>query len=885
MRIIPKTAKVKVEFFKNISLADILIALFFLALEVLLFLTNLGTTRFYIMIVILCVAVWLYVPFDGQRFYMAFVNGIKFMFSVKHYSLKFDDTASDIKTFMPFKDIQDGFIVYQDYYAGVLQIDPREFRLLTGYRQDQIIDLYFGKLIRSISGHSKASLVKIDRNINLEEFILSEEKKKDELKKIFDAGDMTEPELFARERIIDDRINLYKNLNTTNKISKPYYYLVVYDKDQNAIKEILRGGEKALFDAGMSSKILNTKELAVFLKYNFTNNFEESDVKVLTDSELYKWVIPHNINFTSTTTEFDGVETLNFTIRNYPLNVLNAWGYKLFNIENTKVVMNLQPYEKNKAVRMIDRSLQELVSQSDYAYKASSIIDKQTHIDTLVNLLRLLQNDNETLFSVNIHVTVYKREFEDIKSVRKKIRSILSEQGFDVIENFSRQNKAVISSNLSMYDAIPETQRAIHSSSVAAVFPFVLSNLMEEKGSIIGQSQGYPVIVDFFKRDKERVNSNMVIMGKSGSGKSYATKTILSHLSAENCKIFILDPEDEYSTLAKSVGGKVIDVGTAIQGRINPFHVITTLESDEEGIVNDFSVHLQFLEQFFHEILPGIDPQALEYLNNLIVDLYALNNINSRTDFSKLKAKDYPIFDDLYDLINTRLSKAKVDYDVNNLRILLNFVSKFAHEGRDSNLWNGESKLTVKENFTVFNFRSLLANKNGVISNAQMLLVLKWLDNEIIKNRDFNIKHNTNRKIIIAIDEAHVFIDPKFPVALDFMYQLAKRIRKYNGMQIVITQNIKDFVGSQEIIRKSSAIINACQYSFIFSLAPNDMDDLCTLYDKAGRINETEQDQIVNNDRGNAFIITSSTSRANIEIVASNKVSAMFEGDNTNKDS
>ena len=885
MRIIPKTAKVKVEFFKNISLADILIALFFLALEVLLFLTNLGTTRFYIMIVVLCIGGWLYVPFDGQRFYMAFVNGVKFLFSVKRYSLKFDDSASDIKTLMPFKDIQDGFIVYQDYYAGVLQIDPREFRLLTGYRQDQIIDLYFGKLIRSISGHSKASLVKIDRNINLEEFILSEERKKDELKKIFDAGDMTENELFARERIIDDRINLYKNLNTTNKISKPYYYLVVYDKDQNAIKEILKGGEKSLFDAGMSSKILNNRELAVFLKYNYTNNFEENDVKVLQDSELYKWVIPHNINFTSTTTSFDGVETLNFTIKNYPLNVLNAWGYKLFNIDNTKVVMNLQPYEKNKAVRMIDRSLQELISQSDYAYKASSIIDKQTHIDTLVNLLRLLQNDNETLFSVNIHITVYKREFEDIRSVRKKIRSILSEQGFDVVENFSRQNKAVISSNLSMYDAIIDTQRAIHSSSVAAVFPFVLSNIMEDKGSIIGQSQGYPVIVDFFKRNKERVNSNMVIMGKSGSGKSYATKTILSHLSAENCKIFILDPEDEYSTLAKNVGGKVIDVGTAIQGRINPFHVITTLESDEEGIVNDFSVHLQFLEQFFHEILPGIDPQALEYLNNLIVDLYASKKINSSTDFSKLKAKDYPIFDDLYDLINTRLSKAKVDYDVNNLRILLNFVSKFAHEGRDSNLWNGESKLTVKENFTVFNFRSLLANKNGVISNAQMLLVLKWLDNEIIKNRDFNIKHNTNRKIIIAIDEAHVFIDPKFPVALDFMYQLAKRIRKYNGMQIVITQNIKDFVGSQEIIRKSSAIINACQYSFIFSLAPNDMDDLCTLYDKAGRINETEQDQIVNNDRGNAFIITSSTSRTNIEIVASNKVSAMFEGDNTNKDS
>ena len=155
-------------------------------------------------------------------------------------------------------------------------------------------------------------------------------------------------------------------------------------------------------------------------------------------------------------------------------------------------------------------------------------------------------------------------------------------------------------------------------------------------------------------------------------------------------------------------------------------------------------------------------------------------------------------------------------------------------------------------------------------------MVLKWLDNEIIKNREFNIKHNTDRKIVICIDEAHVFIDPKYPVALDFMYQLAKRIRKYNGMQIVITQNIKDFVGSEDIVRKSTAIINACQYSFIFSLSPNDMDDLCTLYDKAGQINEVEQDQIVNNPRGNAFIITSPTSRTNIKIIASQNTQALF---------
>ena len=50
-------------------------------------------------------------------------------------------------------------------------------------------------------------------------------------------------------------------------------------------------------------------------------------------------------------------------------------------------------------------------------------------------------------------------------------------------------------------------------------------------------------------------------------------------------------------------------------------------------------------------------------------------------------------------------------YGVIEKRISLDaLISKFSKNGRDSNLWNGESTLTVKENFTVFNFQSLLAN-------------------------------------------------------------------------------------------------------------------------------------------------------------------------------
>ena len=878
MRIIPKTAKVKIEFFRNISIVDVLIAIFSLLLIVLLFLTNIGIAKYFIMIIIFALTVGLYLPFDGQRFYMVFANYAKYLFTIKKYNLQIKDASSNVLNILPYRDIKDGFIVYESYFAGVLEIDPREFRLLSGYKQDEIIEQQFGKIIRSISGKTKASIVKIDRKLSLKKYIELEENKIDKLKILFEAHEMNEKELFERSRIIQDRIDIYKNLEENQVIKKPFYYFVVYDESKNAILEILNDAVSTFSDAGMTSHILSNKECAVFLKHNYSEDFNEEDVDLLSDEEILNWVIPHDVTFTTNNAYVDGVKTYNFTVKGYPLYVLNAWGYKMFNLPHTKVVMNIEPYEKNKAVRMIDRSIQELVSQSEQSYRASSIISKQTHIDTLVDLMRRLQNDNETLFKVTIHICLYEQNDINGKVAKKNLKSTLAEDGFELVENYARQNKAFTSLNLSKYDAFDEYSRSIHSTSVAAVFPFVLSTVMDPAGDIIGVNKGYPVIIDFFARNEERVNSNMVIIGKSGSGKSFATKTILAQLASENSKIFILDPEDEYKYLSSSLGGKTIDVGTATSGRLNPFHIITTLEADEgNGMVNNFGIHLQFLEEFFRVILEGIESEPLEYLNNLIIELYHSKNIDSHTDLSKLTEYDYPIFDDLYDLVVEKLEDAENDYDIKNLRVILNYVSKFSKEGRNALLWNGPSSLNVDENFAVFNFRSLLANKNGTIANAQMLLILKWLDNEIIKNRDFNLKYKTDRKIVVVIDEAHVFIDEKYPIALDFMYNLAKRIRKYNGMQIVITQNIKDFVGSQELARKSTAIINACQYSFIFSLAPNDMDDLCTLYDKAGKINEVEQDQIINNPRGNAFIITGPSSRNNIEIVASQRVRNLFE--------
>ncbi|MEG1294692.1 MAG: hypothetical protein RSD33_10940, partial [Clostridium sp.] len=79
-------------------------------------------------------------------------------------------------------------------------------------------------------------------------------------------------------------------------------------------------------------------------------------------------------------------------------------------MENTKVVMKLTPVDRFKAVRNIDRSLDELRGQESNTSKESRLIELAGHINTLQNLLLMLQSDNEQLFNVSIYITLYDYE-------------------------------------------------------------------------------------------------------------------------------------------------------------------------------------------------------------------------------------------------------------------------------------------------------------------------------------------------------------------------------------------------------------------------------------------------------------------------------------------
>ena len=826
--------------------------------------------RWYIAIGIVCLTVPLYLTFSGERLYQYIGFVFKYIASRKKYQRGDKNEQADITGIIPYKEVNGNLIVNRDdSFVGVLEVSPIDFRLLSLDRQDDYIEGVFARVINNINIGDEFSIVKLERPLILDGNIDDELERIEDVLKAKDNGDLSEPEWMSRLDVIQDRINLIDTINSGQIINYSRYYLCLIGKSTNDINATLDRAEMIFTGSGIPVRRLKQKELVAFVRYGIDNEFDERELDKTDD--YGKYLFPEKVGFNLTCAKQGNKSLSHFVINNYPLKVGNGWGEGLFDMENTKVVMKLVPVEKYKAVKRIDNAILEIQTQAQKD-KASIQIDRQTHLDTLQDLLVGIQTDNETLFDTTVIITVY----DEIGKAtnKRKVRTRIREMGFGCTEMLGRQFDAYISSNIAAIDKT-NISRGIQTTSIAACFPFVSSSVMDKKGILIGENK-LPVFIDFFKRDDEHVNSNMVIIGKPGSGKSYATKTIMTHLASCNTKIYVLDPENEYGNLARNLGSQSIDVSSAsgTHGKINPFHIIAGLEEDEDS--NSFYAHLQFLEQFYRLILPGINADSLELLNKVTQELYENKGITVKADLKSLKAEDYPIFDDLYSLIENKLDKETDEYVRTCLKVLINYVSKFKTGGRNSNLWNGYTSFSPKENFIAFNFQKLLANKNDVTANAQMLLVLKWLENEIIKNRDYNLKYKTKRKIVVAIDECHLFIDEKYPIALDFMFQLAKRIRKYEGMLIIITQNVKDFAGTPEIARKSTAIINVSQYSLIFSLSPNDMTELCKLYENAGAINESEKNNIVHNRRGRAFLISSPKSRTNLDIVATDFVENLF---------
>ncbi len=869
MRIIPKKVKVKNTVWKCYSMADIIVALIVFAI---IFIA-VTAGQWWVAVILGLVAVGMFIPTPDGIFYTCVYENIRFLFAKKKYKKGSKNSKENVDALVDLKEIREsGLIGFRGgVYGRVIKIGQKNFGIEDAVQQNIDIN-YFANALKLLDQNQSADIVKIDRPVNLDDFASELFKRLQEVK---ESGD--EKSIKAiKENILSERIDRIDKLNNIRKQYLSDYYIIIYGRNELDIESTAVNVASEIAKCGLDTHLLGMRETAVFLKYSYSRNFDEREIKNVKDEELISWVKPNEIVFHSNSYKVDGTQAAVLAVSEYPLRVKNAWGAELFNIPNTKVVMHVKPVDKMKAIRRIDKCIGEMETKQIISDKASEASSAEVHRETMDTLLNALQTENETLFDVMLTVTAY--NYTDNDNYKKNVRRSMLMGNFRPSTLYGLQIEGFKSANVSPISTLKNQERGINSSSLAAAFPFVRTFVMDEGGILLGENNksGYPFIFNIWKRGNLYQNSNAMIIGKSGSGKSFFLKSLVLNEWANGTRVIMLDPEAEYLALTRNLYGNVINVGNAREGRINPFHIYKILT--EDGTAADskvtFNTHLKMLESFFKIVLADAPVDVIELINNLTVETYERMGITENTDCSNFPADYFPLFSDLLETLQSK-DKDKMDsLTLRDMRTAELYLQKFVN-GRYSDIWNAPSTLQVNSNLIDFDFQSLFANKNNVVANAQMLLVFRFIEQEVINAREKNRNGNAIRTMIVC-DEAHLFIDAKFPIALDFFYSMSKRIRKYNGSFIPATQNIADWNANEELRGKTSAILKNSQYTFIFKLSAPDMKDVLDVYRTGDSFNDEEQRMIISAVTGQAFFVGSTELRACMRVQAGNYAKELF---------
>ncbi len=209
-------------------------------------------------------------------------------------------------------------------------------------------------------------------------------------------------------------------------------------------------------------------------------------------------------------------------------------------------------------------------------------------------------------------------------------------------------------------------ERILPASSVANLYPFNYSGKTDPEGFYIGKDKfGTNIIADIDRRTDDQTNSNILILGNSGQGKSFLLKLLLTNLRMSGKSVICLDAEQEYETLCQNLGGCYLNLmsGAYIINPLEPkeWNDQAREESDSDSPeafrkATRLSQHISFLKDFFR-VYKDFDQAQLDALEILLSQLYSEYGITDSTDYEKLTPKDYPTVGDLYLIVESEYQK------------------------------------------------------------------------------------------------------------------------------------------------------------------------------------------------------------------------------------
>lgn len=483
-------------------------------------------------------------------------------------------------------------------------------------------------------------------------------------------------------------------------------------------------------------------------------------------------------------------------------------------------------------------------------------INAEGNLQDVVTLIAELRKNKEPLLHCAVYLELKADSMQKLRELQSEILMELTRSKMSVDRLTLRQKEGFLAVNPTGYNVFREQfERVLPASSVANLYPFNYSGKTDPKGFFIGRDKyGTNILVDFDRRAEDKTNANCLILGNSGQGKSFLLKLILTNLRESGKNIISLDPEAEYEELTNALGGCYIDFMSG-EYIINPLEPKSFGEAEQaepapnsrqtDNITENYSreenesapiafkkatrlsQHIAYLKDFFRTYKDFNDEQ-LDTLEIILTKLYKNFGITDYTDYDKLKPTDYPIMEDLYELLDKEYKgynhNIKNIYRQETLQELCLGLNSMC-VGTESKYFNGHTNI-IDDQFLCFGVKGLL-DTNRRLKDAMLFNLLSYMTNELLS------KGNT----VAAIDELYLFLTNL--TAIEYIRNASKRVRKRDSAVILASQNIEDFMldGIKEFTKPLFSIpthqflfnagnIEPKTYMDIMQLEPSEFDHI-----------------------------------------------------------
>lgn len=438
----------------------------------------------------------------------------------------------------------------------------------------------------------------------------------------------------------------------------------------------------------------------------------------------------------------------------------------------------------------------------------------ESNLQDVVALVSTMHRNREPLLHCAVYIELTARDYDSLKLLQSDVLTELVRSKLNVDRLLLRQQQGffcVEPSGRNIFGS--QFERVLPASSVANLYPFNYSGKTDSNGFYLGRDKfGSNILVDFDKRDDDKTNPCILILGNSGQGKSYLLKLILCNVLESGKSVICLDPEHEFAELAENLGGCFVDLMDE-QYMINP---LEPKSWDDGGSPQDkdtpiafrqatkLSQHISFLKDFFRSY-KDFDDRHIDVIEIMLGKLYSNWNISDNIDFASLESKDYPILSDLYVLIEKEFK----DYDKEKYQLytaeLLQEILLGLHSmciGAESKFFNGHTNITSNR-FIVFGVKGLLnASKN--VKNALLFNVLSFMSDKLL----------TEGNTAAAIDELYLFLTNM--TAIEYIRNFMKRVRKKESSVILSSQNLEDF-NIEGIREMTKPLFSIPAHAFLFN--------------------------------------------------------------------